>query len=123
MCTLTRRSQKDRRGGDRSTSSRTSGYQSHVSFTRGPTSASPSTSKGRQTSKVGAGCGNGARPVLRGGYSVMGIPTAIGNRSLENRTLSPDRNGEIIGGQRNFNHATKPRCMIVEGGQVVLLKA
>ena len=30
----------------------------------------------RQTSKVGAGCGNAARPVLCGGCSVMGIPTA-----------------------------------------------
>ena len=31
----------------------------------------------RQTSKVGAGCGNAARPVLCGGCPVMGIPTAI----------------------------------------------
>src|SRR5207253_11041952 len=29
----------------------------------------------RQTSKVGAGCGNAARPVLCGGCSVMGITT------------------------------------------------
>src|SRR5271157_751607 len=31
----------------------------------------------RQTSKVGAGCLNRARPVLCGGRSVMGVPTAI----------------------------------------------
>src|SRR5205085_7821455 len=36
----------------------------------------------RQTSKVGAGCGNAARPVLCGGCSVMGIPTAIRVRRI-----------------------------------------
>src|SRR5712671_7327402 len=37
----------------------------------------------RQTSKVGAGCGNAARPVLCGGCPVMGIPTAIVNGYVE----------------------------------------
>src|SRR5437016_5779903 len=61
----------------------------------------------RQTSKVGAGCGKAARPVLCGGRSVMSVPTAIdfdvmglmrqqqrkrrlvGQRSTEGRLLTP----------------------------------
>jgi hypothetical protein len=46
----------------------------------------------RQTSKVGAGCGNAARPVLCGGCPVMDIPTAIrgGDRAA---SITPDARG------------------------------
>jgi hypothetical protein len=42
----------------------------------------------RHTSKVGAGCGNAARPVLCGGCPVMDIPTAIGSTVLKSRNRS-----------------------------------
>src|SRR5580704_15955188 len=41
----------------------------------------------RQTSKVGAGCGNAARPVLCGGCSVTGIPTAIAREAFRGERL------------------------------------
>src|SRR6516164_2683309 len=44
----------------------------------------------RQTSKVGAGCGNAARPVLCGGCPVMGIPTAIRHKPAQTDPLSHD---------------------------------
>src|ERR1700694_2677375 len=43
----------------------------------------------RQTSKVGAGCGNAARPVLCGGCPVMGIPTAISPTRKSPAQLAP----------------------------------
>jgi hypothetical protein len=45
----------------------------------------------RQTSEVGAVCGQAARTVLCGGRSVMGVPTAIVARAQDFQRTQVDR--------------------------------
>src|SRR5207245_5108640 len=50
--------------------------------------------------EVGAGCPNGARPVLCGGCAVMRIPTATSTHDVDpipSRALSPGREGDAAG--------------------------
>ena len=51
----------------------------------------------RQTSKVGAGCLNRARPVLCGGRSVMSVPTAIYERRKRMSILHWNGHGLAVG--------------------------
>jgi hypothetical protein len=72
MRTLTRRSQKDRTGWDRIN-------KLADQWLPKPRILHPWPNQrfAVKRPRVGAGCGNAARPVLCGGCSVMGIPTAI----------------------------------------------
>jgi hypothetical protein len=73
----------------------------------------------RQTSKVGAGCGNAARPVLCGGCPVMGIPTAIGVGILHQGTFVSGASSAAVGGG-NWRSRFRPTVSFVAVGWPVL---